>query len=198
MKVRAFGDLNGVGSTFEAGNTIAFNDGAGIEVTDQPSSTGNRLLINSIHDNGTLGIDLGGDGVTGNDPGDGDSGPNNLQNFPVLTAASTTAIAGTLDSAAGSTYTIGFYASPSCDTSGNGEGATFLGAVDGRVPGAFSFNPAGAVSVDDVITATAMNENTGDTSEFSACRTAESPPDPFDCPNPLTPSFRPNRRRTCA
>ncbi len=48
-----------------------------------------RGLPQSINDNGELGIDLGGDGVTDNDPilGDGDTGENNLQNYPMLTKA---------------------------------------------------------------------------------------------------------------
>ena len=45
-------------------------------------STGNAILGNSIHSNGSLGIALDNDGVTANDAGDADVGPNNLQNFP--------------------------------------------------------------------------------------------------------------------
>ena len=67
-------------------NTIAFNDEAGVHV-DLLAGTGFDIRGNSIHSNGGLGIDLGGapfgDGVTPNDPGDGDTGPNNLQNIPV-------------------------------------------------------------------------------------------------------------------
>ncbi len=61
-------------------NVIAFNDVDGIFVEN---GTGNAILGNSIFSNGELGIDLGADGVTPNDVGDGDSGANNLQNFPV-------------------------------------------------------------------------------------------------------------------
>ncbi len=51
------------------GNTIAFNGGVGILVAVTPST----ILSNSIFSNGGLGIDIGGDGVTANDPCDGDS-----------------------------------------------------------------------------------------------------------------------------
>ena len=71
-----------------AGNTIAFNVLAGVSVQ---SGTGDSILSNSIYSNGHLGIDLvaPGDppsGVTPNAPGVR-SGPNNLQNYPVLTTA---------------------------------------------------------------------------------------------------------------
>ena len=61
----------------------------------------NTVRGNSIHDNTFLGIDLSGDGVTPNDPLDADSGPNDLQNFPVITpqrGGNTTVVGGTLDS----------------------------------------------------------------------------------------------------
>ena len=66
-------------------NTIAFNIEAGVLVE---SGTGDSILSNSIFCNGRLGIDLvaPGDpssGVTPNEPGVR-SGPNNLQNFPVI------------------------------------------------------------------------------------------------------------------
>jgi hypothetical protein len=46
--------------------------------------TGLAIKGNSIFSNGGLGIDLSLDGVTLNDPGDPDTGPNNLQNYPVI------------------------------------------------------------------------------------------------------------------
>lgn len=63
-------------------NRIAFNEGSGIE-TDSLIS-GIAMFQNLMHSNGELGIDLGGDGVTPNDAGDVDEGPNRLQNFPVI------------------------------------------------------------------------------------------------------------------
>ncbi|WP_431127874.1 beta strand repeat-containing protein [Flagellimonas flava] len=71
-------------------NQIYSNGGAGIVVI---GGTGNLISQNSIYANGTsaaaLGIDLDaaagvGDGVTVNDNGDADSGPNNLLNFPII------------------------------------------------------------------------------------------------------------------
>ena len=97
----------------------------------QPSdgSSNNRITGNSIHDNGGLGIDLGSDGVTLNDVGDGDAGPNNLQNYPVLSAAISDGISpritGALNSVPTTTFSVEFFASPSCDPSGNGEGRRF-------------------------------------------------------------------------
>ena len=176
------------------GNTIGFNGHDGINV----SGTRNIIRGNSIFSNGTLaadlGIDLGPDGVTANDTGDGDTGANNLQNFPLISSAKVTGslftINGTLNSNASRTYTIDFYSNVACDTSGNGEGKTYLGslssvATDGSGNASFTFHPS-AMNVGAVITATATdvtlfdddnNVNTpmvphNDTSEFSPCVTA--------------------------
>ncbi len=161
----------------DAPNVIAFNGAAGVAIGSDPgdASVRNRVAGNSIHDNGGLGIDLAGDGVTANDAADNDSGPNNLQNFPVLSSAFSdgisTKIEGTLDTVSTTALTIQFFTSPSCDPSGNGEGQTFLGdaSVTTDASGKASFQvmvPSG--SGNQAITATATDPE-GNTSEFSAC-----------------------------
>ena len=102
------------------GNVIAHNTGDGVTVVSSAARR-NTVRWNSIHSNGGLGIDLGDDEVTGNDDEDRDSGPNNLQNFPTLTAAGLSSDAGsvafTLDASKGERYIVDFYASNSCDAS---------------------------------------------------------------------------------
>ena len=95
------------GTTGGVGNTIAFNAGVGVSVATG-AGTGNSIQGNSIHSNSGLGIDMGSAGVTANDLGDADTGPNNLQNFPVLTSAlsgDNTVIAGTRNSTANTSCT---------------------------------------------------------------------------------------------
>ena len=147
-------------------NRIRHNGGQGVRAD---GGTGNRVSANEISDNGGSGIDLNGDGVTPNDVGDGDSGPNNLQNFPALTSVTggaSTSVAGSLDTAAGS-YRVEFFANAACDGT-HGEGARFLG---GRSvpPGPFTATGLGATSAGEVVTATATDAS-GNTSEFSACQ----------------------------
>jgi hypothetical protein len=85
--ISRFVSNNTVGGTASgAGNIIAFNGastsyGDGVSFDDEAGS-GNAILSNAIFSNGHLGIDLDLNGVTANDPGDGDTGSNNLQNFP--------------------------------------------------------------------------------------------------------------------
>lgn len=67
------------------GNNIAFNGGAGVAIQGTGSEAVS-VTYNSIHSNVGLGIDLGDDGPTPNDPGDVDSGANQLLNTPVITA----------------------------------------------------------------------------------------------------------------
>jgi len=148
---------------------------------------GVTITRNSIHDCGAPGIDLsttaGADGPTPNDPGDGDTGGNGLQNFPVLLSAATTGstaiVQGKLDSAPNAQFTVEFFASPSCYPSGFGEGATFIGSTtattDGAGHAAFSLTLPAAVAVGSAATATATRLSTGDTSEFSACIAVTSP-----------------------
>jgi hypothetical protein len=79
---------------------------------------------------------------------------------------------------------IDFYASTSCDAAGNGEGEVYLDFVVLTAPGSFSrtFIP---VAGKPVITATATDNN-GNTSEFSACRTAPVNQAPVIAPASVT------------
>jgi len=168
------------GSSPGMGNEIAGHLGAGIVVANTYS--GVRLSGNSIHDNGGLGIDLippsFQTGVTPNDPLDVDVGANGLQNFPVLTEAlrlgnNGVLLRGTLDSAPSRSYAVEFFANPSCDSSGHGEGQLFLGGttVTTDASGSSSFNMTSSVTLPAgwVATATATDRQTSDTSEFSSC-----------------------------
>jgi parallel beta-helix repeat protein len=75
---------------------VAYNGGAGIALTGPATAVGNRLMpFSRVYGNGGLPIDLGNDGHTPNDPGDADSGPNTLLNYPVITAFSGNVVTGT-------------------------------------------------------------------------------------------------------
>lgn len=177
-------------SSDSLGNTIAFNGNTGVLVAE--AATGNRIFDNSIFANGGLGIDLGrsglgGDGVTPNDLGDLDTGPNNLQNFPELTAASSfgsdTIIEGTLNSTANTSFTVQFFSNPACNTSDNREGKIFIGSTTVMTDssGNASINAALPVSVASghFITATAT-DSANNTSEFSACMPGPATASPAD------------------
>jgi uncharacterized protein (TIGR02145 family) len=146
--------------------------GNGIQVF---SGTGNLISANSIFNNGTLGIDLGTNGaVTPNDVGDGDSGPNNLQNFPVLTSVNfspgNVTVNGSLNSTKSVLYKLEFFANKVADNTGYGEGQTYLGSTTVTTNSAgnatFAVTLPTLAKYGDVITATATNPS-GNTSEFS-------------------------------
>lgn len=160
------------------GNLIAGNGADGIYITGE-SATGNAIRANNIRDNGDLGIDLGNNGVTPNDPGDPDAGPNGLQNFPVMTAAgsngSQTLFTGTFNSRPSRTFRLDFYSSPVCDPSGYGEGRTYVGwrevATNAAGNASFSFTLPIGINSGWVVAATASDLSVGgQTSEFSQCR----------------------------
>jgi len=145
-----------------------------------------RVRGNVLWNNMQLGIDLGTAGVTANDAGDGDTGANDLQNFPVLGAATVLGgnltVSGSLDSGANANYYVDVYANASCDGSGHGQGYRYLGRIDVSTAanGLASFQQ----SFDDdeilpgqFITATATRTgptNIGDSSEFSSCLAVEA------------------------
>jgi uncharacterized repeat protein (TIGR01451 family) len=183
------------GTNVNEGNLIAYNFSDGVSVTF--SAIRNTIVGNSLHSNAGLGIDLEGNGVTANDTGDADSGGNDVQNYPVLAyAASDTnnlAVIGTLNSGANQTYLIDFYANDTLDTTGYGEGKTYLGRTQTTTDGSgnatveFNLNPAPAFG--QFITATATTTN-GSTSEFSAGATVV-PHDAVDLVLSLTDSADP-------
>ena len=169
-----------------AANVIAFAGTYGVVIGDRTGARtprGNQILRNAIFDNGNsvVGINLlggtqAGGGATANDPGDGDNGPNNLQNTPVLTRATTvgavTTIAGSLNSTPRRTFVLHFYANPP----GGDEGKTFLGrqfvTTDANGNADFAFAPERRVALGKTITATATDHRLN-TSEFSPPRTVE-------------------------
>jgi titin len=168
------------GTAAGAGNVIAFNGDDGVLIGGPAGSTtnlagvGNSVLGNSIFGNGKIGIDLGpDDGVTPNGF-NGNAGPNDYEDFPVLTSAVAAGgavfVTGTLPIHFVGTYRIEFFADPAPDPSGHGQGQTFLGFVTVTSDSStttFAAVLAGPLSAGQAVSATDTFQN-GDTSEFSA------------------------------
>jgi hypothetical protein len=158
------------------GNIVAHNGGAGVVIG---AGTRHAVRGNRIFSNTGLGIDLGTAGVTFNDGGtDSDSGPNNLQNFPVFSAAlvfanGVTTVSGTLSSAPNASFELDFFASLAGDTSGYGEGQVFVGTASittgASGSGNFTVTLDSPVPIGRFVTATAT-DSAGNTSEFSQTR----------------------------
>lgn len=179
---------NTVGGTLlHAGNTIAFNRDVGVWVNGN-NAVGNAILSNSIYHNGdNLGGEFGRDRVepgillqgslqTNNGPGP-HTGPNHLQNYPILVSAvghadGTTTLRGLFNSTPNSLFRIELFASPAPDPSGFGQGQTFLDAVGVTTDsnGNADFTALlGSLPAGTSLTATAtdMLLNRNDTSRFS-------------------------------
>ncbi len=165
-----------------ANNIIGFNSRCGVMVWEQlypPDVTNadfNIITQNSIYYNGYtgtgyLGIDLQGDGLTTNDVGDGDPGPNNFVNFPLITGVVdnglTVTISGVVDidtDPAQATIEV-FQAIPDATGTNHGQGAYYLGSTTPDAAGSWSVTVTG-VSGQDWITAT-TTDRFNNTSEFS-------------------------------
>jgi CSLREA domain-containing protein len=169
-------------SSAGSGNLIAGNGGVGVAITG--GGVGNRIRGNDMSPNGSLAIDLDANGVNANDPGDGDGGSNNLQNYPVLSAASLsrahTTFFGTLNSVPNASFTLDFYRSPTPgNASGYGDARVYLGAVGITTDGSGNANFAAELpvvgSIGSYITATATDAQ-GSTSELSKSVIVSDPP----------------------
>ncbi len=188
------GNLIG-GTASGTGNVVAHSGNNGVYL-DHTVGSDNSILGNTVFDSGGLGIELTESGptwgVTANDSGDGDSGANDLQNFPVIAQASLNGtdltLSGTLDTdGLNAPYRIEFFGNVSgTQDLTNGEGRTYLGSTtvttDGSGDGAFSGIVLSGVTlaVGDYVTATATKIESpvqvgmddllayGSTSEFAA------------------------------
>lgn len=106
-------------------NTIyGFNKGV-VVTADATAGWRDTIRFNLIYGNASLGIDLGDDSLTSNDTLDSDTGPNNLQNYPVITSSMTKCDGSTdtlnvpmFSSTPNTTFTIDYYANPSWDQNG--------------------------------------------------------------------------------
>jgi uncharacterized membrane protein YtjA (UPF0391 family) len=161
-----FTSFNTVGAV-GGGNVIAFNQ-SGVAV--EHANGHNPILRNRIFSNSFIGIDLGRDGRTRNDPGDTDG----VQNTPAITGATrapggTVTVTGRLLSAPSQQFTLELFANPP----GGDQGATFIGekvvTTDSSGLAAFTFQPSHSIAVGNTITATATMApiTTQSTSEFS-------------------------------
>jgi uncharacterized repeat protein (TIGR01451 family)/CSLREA domain-containing protein len=168
------------------GNVIAHNKLNGVDVFQ--ASVRNTIRGNRIHNNTYLGIDLGGTGtVTANDAGDGDSGPNDLMNFPEGVTATydqgtnQTVIRGHIETPSPETVQIDLYANSTKDGLDHGEGERYVGSVtpdsngffcytqSGQLPFVSGSPGSGPVVPPPWVSATATSA-AGSTSEFSATK----------------------------
>ncbi len=161
------------------GNRIAGHNN-GVVVDDLGvAALDNVILGNEIFSVNEMAIDLDNDQITANDAGDGDSGPNDLLNHPVLSLVTQNGadldVQFDLDVPAGD-YRIEFFDNPNgINANGYGGGEVFLGAVtvtsSGTGTQTFNETISGATMTNaTTVTATATEDlggnNFGSTSEF--------------------------------
>lgn len=171
--------INAVSGTRLEGNTIACCS-VGVSV----EGTGVTIVGNRIYGNGGYGITQSGSQPI-NDPGDGDVGPNELQNYPTLTATlleDGVSLVGELSSKPNTAYHLEFFVADEPATNGLVQGEYLLGsqevvtAADGRVPILASY-PTSSREL-DWVTATATDP-AGNTSVFYGGAQARSATFPF-------------------
>ena len=166
------------------GNIVAYNRGyAGVVVQGVNATVrGNSIFENAgIQADSGLAIDLTGGnlfelGVTINDAGDGDIGPNGYQNYPLISSVtyggSNTTVVGTLQSTPSTTFDVDFYSNPACNgrPQEQDEAKTYIGSIqvttDGSGNAAFNEVLAVALPNGSPITAAATSPS-GATSELS-------------------------------
>lgn len=165
------------------GNFIVGSTGPGVWISASGGS-GNSVLDNSIRASGGLDIDLAQAGASANQTSNPASGPNGLQNYPVLTAArrnpaagGTETVSGTLNSAPNTTYRIDLYYGVECSTPVPGRGLALYALMKSTVTTGAQGNvgftltvpfPLAAQLPFGSISATATDPS-GNTSEIGNC-----------------------------
>ena len=166
-----------------SGNVVANNTNGGVIVGSDlpPYTTGVSILGNSIFNNAVAGIALGvslvdrvPDAPKPDDPGDADVGPNNLQNYPLVTSAALTAGGATVDGSLNSrpltAYTVEFFSNVSLDPNVPNGKQTFLGRTtvmtDATGNVTFAADVAAPPAGQSIVTATATDPD-GNTSIFT-------------------------------
>lgn len=182
------------------GNIITNND-TGISVTAPLPGTavnGNKFSRNSIYLNAALGIDLGEDGVTVNDDGDGDVGANDLFNAPVILTTQVASGNLTITGYTRPNSIVEFYvadAGPNPDplpggfTKSFGEGRIYLFRAqdegDGTIDGVVDDLPGATGTYDDAVEGTGTG-GTRTESRFSFSIPVSSLPVPITASTRIT------------
>lgn len=152
------------------GNIIAYNGNGGVVLLDDDTRF-NTISGNAIHDNSGLGgIDIFPYGCNGNDVGDGDSGPNDMINYPAAqvvaydSVSGQTAIWGTVDVPDADSAIVEVFIAQQ-DSLGCSEGPVYLGQcmVNQNLTWVLLTS---ALSMGDEITLT-LTDKYGNTSEFA-------------------------------
>ena len=129
------------------GNVIAYNSIIGLGTTGSADINGNIISRNSFHNNANLGIDLLSNGVTPNDDGDPDTGPQELFNFPVIKQTYTTDVNLVVAGITRPNSIVEVYVDD-----GSGEGMTFLfRAQEGTTLGGITDNATGTDTYTDPV-----------------------------------------------
>lgn len=179
-------------------NRVAFSQKDGIRVR---KGMNNLVSQNSVFQNANFGINLGTDGYTPNDAGDGDAGPNGYQNFPLINSAKYSngnlTLQGSFNSRPSGRYTLEFFQNPACDVAfGNsvGEGKVYLGSTivttDGNGNAGFSVKLSNAPNL-GVVTGTATDSQ-NNSSELSPCRVIQVVSAAPEIPKLLSPTNKQN------
>lgn len=167
--------IGGVGA--DQANVIVNSDDNGVNVE---FGFNNSIRGNVISGNAGMAIDLGSNGNTSNDPGDGDTGANNLQNKPNLSSATVSGtdltIVGSINSTPNTTYLVDFYANVTPSGTSFGGAERYLGTASFITNGSGTatineFLADVSVGAGEFVTAT-LTDPAGNTSEFAQNATA--------------------------
>jgi parallel beta-helix repeat protein len=141
---------------------VVAHNGGGI-IVEGDSSSGILIRPGDIHGNGGIAVDLGYDGPSANDPGDLDTGPNDLLNYPEISAAD-----GQLVSGSACLGCSVFVYEAVGDPTAIGGGGIYLMQVSADAgTGAWEATLPGALTAWDITLMASQVPSPGNTSEMS-------------------------------